>query len=155
MRCAVMGGMLLLLQLRNAAGDEAWQKPAACAVCKWVCSVLRLCQEVVAADTSGCALCGNVRVCCDCLAQLTVNHAPAEHRYYGESMPLGSRSLTNEGLVYLVRGQLLRSAVPCRKADSLHAHAAQRPGMCLLGSGCANASALSQPPCWLTLRCRP
>ena len=28
---------------------------------------------------------------------------PSEHRYYGESMPLSNRSLTNEGLVYLVR----------------------------------------------------
>ncbi|PRW34050.1 lysosomal Pro-X carboxypeptidase [Chlorella sorokiniana] len=31
----------------------------------------------------------------------------AEHRYYGESMPLGNRSLTNEGLVYLTVEQVL------------------------------------------------
>ncbi len=105
--------------------------------------MLRLCR-VVAAHALCC--CGRVVIVWSSSLSTT---PPAEHRYYGESMPLGSRSLTNEGLVYLVSGQLLRSAVPCRAADSLHAHAAQRPGMRLLGSGCANASALLQPPCWL------
>ncbi|KAI7843438.1 hypothetical protein COHA_002916 [Chlorella ohadii] len=66
----------------------------------------------------------------------------AEHRYYGESMPLGSRSLTNEGLVYLTVEQVLADYAELIEAvRKIHRVPRSAPTVCYGGSYGGNLAA--------------